>query len=95
MGGKTVVVVAHRLSTIAHLDRIVVFDRRIALWRTGRTNAELLALGGVYESLSGVGRWTVFCRSKLANRSSATPSSLLGTARYSAEQKERQRGGEV
>ncbi|MDQ8023031.1 MAG: ABC transporter ATP-binding protein [Moraxellaceae bacterium] len=46
MRGKTVIVVAHRLSTIAHLDRILVFDNgRIV--EDGPHDA-LLAQGGAY-----------------------------------------------
>lgn len=46
---KTVLVVAHRLSTIAHADRIVVLDQgRVA--ETG-THAELLANNGIYSDL--------------------------------------------
>lgn len=49
MNGKTVIVVAHRLSTIAHLDRILVFDQgRIV---EDDTHAKLLALGGAYYRL--------------------------------------------
>ena len=49
MQGKTVIVVAHRLSTIAHLDRILVFDQgRIV---EDGTHAQLLALGGSYHRL--------------------------------------------
>jgi ATP-binding cassette subfamily B protein len=46
MKDKTVIVVAHRLSTIAHLDRILVFDQgRIV---EDGSHAELLALKGAY-----------------------------------------------
>ncbi|HVW71006.1 MAG TPA: ABC transporter ATP-binding protein [Steroidobacteraceae bacterium] len=49
MKGKTVIVVAHRLSTIAHLDRILVFDQgRIV---EDGSHAQLLALQGAYHRL--------------------------------------------
>jgi ATP-binding cassette subfamily B protein len=49
MDGKTVIVVAHRLSTIAHLDRILVFDHgRIV---EDGSHDQLLAKGGAYYRL--------------------------------------------
>jgi ATP-binding cassette subfamily B protein len=49
MTGKTVIVVAHRLSTIVHLDRILVFDQgRIV---EDGTHATLLAKRGSYYRL--------------------------------------------
>ncbi|HYE37000.1 MAG TPA: ABC transporter ATP-binding protein [Methylocaldum sp.] len=49
MGRKTVIVVAHRLSTIAHLDRILVFDRgRIV---EDGNHRELIAVKGFYHKL--------------------------------------------
>ena len=49
MRGKTVIVVAHRLSTIAHLDRILVFDRGQIVEQG--THAQLLARRGDYHRL--------------------------------------------
>lgn len=49
MDGKTVIVVAHRLSTVAHLDRIVVFERgRIV---EDGSHQELLGKRGYYYRL--------------------------------------------
>ena len=49
MNGKTVIVVAHRLSTIAHLDRILVFDHGRII--EDGTHSKLLAKGGAYYRL--------------------------------------------
>jgi subfamily B ATP-binding cassette protein MsbA len=49
MKGRTTLVIAHRLSTVEHADRIVVLAHgRIA--EIG-SHAELLATGGLYASL--------------------------------------------
>ncbi|OIQ80701.1 lipid A export ATP-binding/permease protein MsbA [mine drainage metagenome] len=49
MQGRTTIVIAHRLATIAHCDRIAVLDegRLIELG----TEAELLAAEGLYAQL--------------------------------------------
>ncbi|MCC5667942.1 ABC transporter ATP-binding protein/permease [Nostoc sp. CHAB 5784] len=49
MNGKTVIVVAHRLSTIAHLDRILVFDQGRII--EDGTHTKLLARRGAYYRL--------------------------------------------
>jgi subfamily B ATP-binding cassette protein MsbA len=49
MKGRTSIVVAHRLSTIANLDRIIVLkDGKIV---EQGTHAELMARGGRYREL--------------------------------------------
>jgi ATP-binding cassette, subfamily B, bacterial len=49
MTGKTVIAIAHRLSTLAHLDRLLVVDQG-AIVEDG-THADLLARGGIYAAL--------------------------------------------
>ncbi len=49
MRDKTVIVVAHRLSTIAHLDRILVFDQGVIV--EDGSHAQLLARQGAYQRL--------------------------------------------
>ncbi len=49
MAGKTVIAVAHRLSTIARMDRLVVLDRGRIVEEGG--HAELISRGGLYASL--------------------------------------------
>jgi len=49
MGGKTVLVVAHRLSTIAHLDRILVFENGQIV--EDGSHQDLLISGGAYSRL--------------------------------------------
>jgi ATP-binding cassette subfamily B protein len=49
MRGKTVIVVAHRLSTVSHLDRILVFDRGVIV--EDGSHAQLLARRGHYHRL--------------------------------------------
>ena len=48
--GRTAIVIAHRLSTVQHADRIVVLERG-AIAAQG-THAELMRQGGLYSSLA-------------------------------------------
>jgi ABC-type multidrug transport system fused ATPase/permease subunit len=47
--GRTVFVIAHRLSTVTHADQIIVLDRGEIVERG--THAELLAKRGAYSRL--------------------------------------------
>lgn len=49
MQGKTTIVIAHRLSTLLHMDRILVFDRGKIV--EDGTHPELLAKAGLYKTL--------------------------------------------
>jgi ATP-binding cassette subfamily B protein len=49
MQDKTTIVIAHRLSTLIHMDRILVFDQGQIV--EDGTHAELLANNGLYRNL--------------------------------------------
>jgi len=49
MRGKTVIVIAHRLSTVAHLDRLLVFDGGRVV--QDGSHATLIAVPGLYRRL--------------------------------------------
>jgi len=49
MQNKTTIVIAHRLSTLLHMDRILVFDKGVIV--EDGTHSELLAKAGLYKNL--------------------------------------------
>jgi ATP-binding cassette subfamily B multidrug efflux pump len=49
MEGKTVIAIAHRLSTLTEMDRLIVLDKGVI--REQGTHAELVATGGTYADL--------------------------------------------
>ena len=56
MQGRTTLIVAHRLSTIEHADRVIVMERGRIVEQGAP--AELLARGGAYTRLHHRGEWT-------------------------------------
>ncbi len=55
MQGRTTLIVAHRLSTIEHADRVVVMERGQIVEQGSPVN--LLASGGAYARLHNRGEW--------------------------------------
>ncbi len=65
MEGKTVIAIAHRLSTLTEMDRLIVLDKG-EIVETG-THAELAAAGGIYADL-----WSRQSGGFLADQSAGT-----------------------
>jgi subfamily B ATP-binding cassette protein MsbA len=55
MQGRTTLIVAHRLSTIEHADRVIVMERGRIVEQG--TPTELLSRGGAYTRLHHRGEW--------------------------------------
>jgi ATP-binding cassette subfamily B multidrug efflux pump len=49
MEGKTVIAIAHRLSTLTEMDRLIVLDKGRII--ESGTHAELVSHGGIYADL--------------------------------------------
>ena len=50
MAGKTVIAIAHRLSTLSHMDRLLILEEGDIV-EEGGTHESLLEQGGVYAKL--------------------------------------------
>jgi ATP-binding cassette, subfamily B, bacterial len=74
MAGKTVIAIAHRLSTLAHLDRVIVLEAGQIV--EDGCHAELLSRGGTYAALwkRQVGGFLVGAHAQRAAAESADPS---------------------
>lgn len=53
--GRTVIMIAHRLTTVRNADRIVVVDRGVV--QEMGTHSELLAKGGIYANMLAKQVW--------------------------------------
>jgi ABC-type multidrug transport system fused ATPase/permease subunit len=67
MTGKTVIAIAHRLSTLAHLDRLIGLDRGQIV--EGGTHAQLVIRAGLYARM-----WTRQVGGFLVEEPSSSPS---------------------
>ena len=74
MQGKTTIVIAHRLSTLLHMDRIIVFDQGKIV--EDGTHTEFLRTMG-YIKLFGTPKWVDFCRMMQFLRCNGNPKTIF------------------